>query len=65
MAWTQTDVDALKKAMQGGIKRVQYTSGSVEYHSMAEMKALLKDMEREVAGAAPVRRTVARFVSGY
>ncbi len=65
MAWTQQDVDSLKKAMKGGIKRVQYTSGSVEYQSVADMKALLKDMEREVAGSPPPRRTVARFVSGY
>lgn len=65
MAWTHQDVDALKKAMKGGIKRVQYTSGSVEYQSMADMEKLLKRMEREVAGDAPVRRTVARFVSGY
>lgn len=65
MAWSQTDIDALKSAMGKGIKRVQYTSGSVEYQTVAEMRKLLADMEREVSGVVPVRRTVARFVSGY
>ena len=65
MAWTQTDIDALKSAMARGIKRVQYTSGSVEYQSVADMKALLKDMERDVATSGPIRRTVASFQSGF
>lgn len=63
--WTQADIDALKSAMGGGVRRVQYASGSVEYHSVAEMSKLLKDMQREVDGAARVRRTVARFGNGY
>ena len=65
MAWTQTDINALKSAMARGIKKVQYTSGSVEYQSVAEMKDLLKDMEREASGTVPIRRTVGRFVSGF
>lgn len=65
MAWTQTDIDKLKAAMAGGIRRVQYTSGSVEYQSVAEMEKVLKRMERDVSGVQPIRRTVARFQSGY
>ena len=65
MAWTQTDINKLKAAMAGGIRRVQYTSGSVEYQSVAEMEKVLKRMEQEVSGVQPTRRTVARFQSGY
>jgi hypothetical protein len=65
MAWTQTDIDKLKAAMGGGIKRVQYTSGSVEYQSVADMRRVLAEMEQEVSGVVPVRRTVASFKSGF
>lgn len=65
MAWTQTDIDKLKKAMAGGIRKVQYTSGSVEYQSVAEMREVLQMMEREVSGAQKIRRTVGRFQSGF
>ena len=65
MAWTQTDITKLERAMAGGIKRVQYTSGSVEYHSVAEMEKVLKRMKQEVGGVQPTRRTVGRFQSGF
>lgn len=65
MAWTQTDIAKLEKAMAGGIKRVQYTSGSVEYQSYDDMEKMLKRMKQEVGGVAPIRRTVGRFQSGF
>ena len=65
MAWTQTDITKLERAMAGGIKKVQYTSGSVEYHSYDEMDRMLKRMKQEVDGVKPTRRTVGRFQSGF
>lgn len=65
MAWTQTDIDALKKAMAGGIRRVRYTSGEVEYRSLDEMKELLADMENQVSGNRRIRRTVGQYRSGF
>ena len=66
MAWTQSDIDALKTAMAQGVKRVRYASGEVEYQSLSEMRQLLAMMRAEVSPAevAP-RRTVARFESGF
>ena len=62
---SQTDINALKSAMARGIKKVQYTSGSVEYQSYADMEKMLKRMKQEVAGVQPIRRTVGRFQSGF
>lgn len=65
MAWTQTDIDKLKAAIALGAKRVRYVSGEVEYHSLAEMRSLLADMEREVSPNSQVNRRVARFERGF
>lgn len=65
MAWSQTDIDALKASMAKGVRRVRYTSGEVEYQSLAEMRELLGDMEREVNPDSHSSRRVARFVGGF
>lgn len=53
MAYTQTDIDRLKKAMAAGVRKVMYSDGrSHEFFSMAEMQAQLTRMENEVAGAS-------------
>lgn len=53
MAYTQADIDALKKAIGLGIVKVTYADGrSHEYRSLAQMKEILRMMEADVAGAA-------------
>lgn len=53
MAFTQADVDKLKKAMASGVKSLTYSDGrKAEYHSLGEMNDQLRRMEAEVAGAA-------------
>lgn len=58
MAWTQTDIDALKAAMARGVKMVRQGSEIVEYASMSEMRATLAMMEAEVAGVSRSTVTV-------
>lgn len=65
MAWSQSDIDALKLAMGQGHKRVRYTSGEVEYQSVDDMRKLLADMERDVNPDNAPRRTVGRYVGGF
>lgn len=50
MAWTQTDIDALKAAMAKGVRRLRMNGEEVEYGSLAEMRSVLAMMEAEVAG---------------
>lgn len=52
MAWTQTDVDTLKKAIASGVRRVQYESHLTEYQDTGSMIRALKLMEAEVAAAS-------------
>ncbi len=66
MAWTQTDIDRLKRAIATGAKKVEFGSGETrrvqEFRSLDEMLRILADMETEVAGAtAPARTSVTQF----
>lgn len=60
MAWTQADLDSIKKAYATGALRVEYPSlGTVTYRSRVEMKAIMNDISNELAasqGKKPVRR---------
>jgi hypothetical protein len=58
MAWTQSDIDALKRAMATGALEVEIRQGDVtqriRYQSFAAMQAALAQMESEVnAASAP------------
>lgn len=66
MAWTQTDIDALKEAIASGLLSVQYTDNSVRYQSTSDQLAALAAMEAEVAGesGSGSRSTFAGFQSG-
>ncbi|CAN7317458.1 hypothetical protein LJR009_001606 [Bosea sp. LjRoot9] len=61
MAWTQSDIDALKSAIATGVKKASFGSGETrreqEFRSLAEMKQTLADMIDEVAGTNAVQRT--------
>lgn len=70
MAWTQSDIDALKQAMATGVKRAEFGSGETrrvhEFRTLAEMQIILAQMEAELLlnlGLAS-RRTVAGYCSG-
>lgn len=58
MAWTQTDIDALKAAMARGIKTARQGNEMVEYATLAEMRSTLAMMEAEVTGVSRSAVTV-------
>lgn len=66
MAWTQTDVDALKSALKSGTRLVRYADKTIEYRSLQEMRELLRMMEADVADTAGTRvtRSYAKFSKG-
>lgn len=37
MAWTQTDLDAIERAIATGARRVRFQTHEVEYQSISEM----------------------------
>lgn len=65
MAYTQAQIDALKKAIASGVLTVRHGDEQVTYRSLAEMQAALKAMEGEVnPDSVAMRRTVAGFNRG-
>lgn len=65
MAFSQADIDALKKAIGLGVVKVSYADGrSHEYRSLGQMKEILRMMEADVAGAASAEPRVVTIVSG-
>lgn len=50
MAWTQTDIDALKSAIARGVKLVRQGHEIVEYATIAEMRQALSVMQAEIGG---------------
>ena len=57
MAWTQSDIDALKEAIATGASEVRYADGrTVKYRSLAEMKDILDMVTDEANGAEPAPR---------
>ena len=64
MSWTQADITALKTAMAKGASMVRIGDEQVQFRSVTEMRALLAQMEREVAGvAAPSMQHYPSFVA--
>lgn len=61
MAWTQADVDTLKKAIQSGVRSVSFADHATVYQDTASMIRALRLMEAEVAaisGSATSGRTI-------
>lgn len=48
MAWTQADVDKMKRAIASGARVVQLNGERVEYRSLAEMRATLAMMQGDL-----------------
>ncbi|KQU77718.1 hypothetical protein ASD12_18125 [Mesorhizobium sp. Root102] len=51
MAWTQTDIDTLKKAMSSGVLTFKHGETLTTFRSMSEMERVLARMEVEVKGS--------------
>ena len=56
MAWTQSELDALKAAYASGTLRVSYDGKSVEYGSEADLIKRIRTIEREIAAASDTAR---------
>jgi len=50
MAWTQTDIDTIKKAMASGVLTTKHGETLMTFRSINEMERVLARMEAEVNG---------------
>ena len=55
MAYTQTQIDALKTAMASGVLTVRHGETTTTFRSLAEMQKQLSLMEAEVGTATRTR----------
>ena len=65
MAYTQTQIDALKSAVASGVLTVKHGDTLTTYRSLAEMRTALSMMEAEVNPSTQSRRrTLVSFSRG-
>ncbi len=63
MAYSETELDALKAAYAQGIKRLSYDGKTVEYDSGAEILRRIRVIESEIAAAAGTAKPVAGYAT--
>ena len=56
MAYTQTQLDALKSAYAEGIHRVTFNGRTIEYRSLREMQSVIRELEKKLGGDRPTRQ---------
>ena len=63
MAYTQAQLDAIKRAYASGVTRVSYDGNSTEYRSLADMRQIIATIEAELAAQGGKKQPVAGFAS--
>ncbi len=63
MAWTQTELDALRRAYASGTLRVSYDGKSLEYGSASDLLGRIRTIEGEMEASAGRPKPVAGFAS--
>ena len=67
MAWSLSELDALRRAYASGTLRVSFEGRSVEYGSAADLLSRIRTIEVEIAsqsGTRPPKRSLATFGRG-
>ena len=52
MAWTETELDALRRAYASGTLRVSYDGKTLEYGSAADLLSRIRTIEGEMAAGS-------------
>lgn len=50
---TQTELDAIKSAYYTGVQEVTYKGRTTKFRSLAEMKRIIDELERELGTSKP------------
>ena len=64
MSYTCKQLDALKKALATGERRVSFGDKTVEYRSVAELQAAIRSVEAEIARGAGAAKRQIRITTG-
>ncbi|MDO5757311.1 MAG: hypothetical protein Q4P24_07320 [Rhodobacterales bacterium] len=63
MAWTQTELEALRRAYASGTLRVSYDGKTLEYGSANDLLSRIRMIEGEIAAASGRPLPVAGFAA--
>lgn len=64
MAWTQSDLDTIEKAIASGARRVRFQTHEVEYQSTTEMLRARDLIKAEVEGKPSTGVSFAEYGGG-
>ena len=65
MAYTQTQIDNLKRAYASGVLTVREGETSTTFRSLEEIKDAIREMEEEVSGTPRIRQILPKIRPGY
>lgn len=65
MAWTQTDLDNIERAMAQGTRKVVIEGKEVEYRSFEEMKQIRSLIKSSLGQSSSTKRRYATFSRGF
>lgn len=65
MAISQSELDALKAAYHSGVRRIRHGDRETEYRSLNEMRLIIDQAERELAGKQRQPYTYSSRGRGY
>lgn len=64
MSYTNAQLDALRKALATGERRVTFGDKTVEYRSVAELQAAIRAVEAEIARGSVTSKRQIRVTTG-
>ncbi len=64
MAWTESDLQKLEKAIASGVRSVEYKTGKVEYNSLSEMMKVRKLIRQSLGLSKSSKRLVMKTSKG-
>ena len=64
MTYTTTQLEALKRALATGERRVSFGDKTVEYRSVAELQAAIRTVEAEIARGSATSKRQIRVTTG-
>jgi uncharacterized small protein (DUF1192 family) len=64
VSYTNAQLDALRKALATGERRVTFGDKTVEYRSVAELQAAIRTVEAEIARGSATSKRQIRVTTG-
>lgn len=61
MAFTQSQLDAIKRAYATGVTKVSYEGKTTEYRTLAEMRQIIATIEADLAAQAGRKQPIAGY----